>query len=242
MKIIFSFCLCVILFAGCKTELRTKGGNASHTAADGAAVQIQQPENPKDDAKQDLQVEDITRLWVPAGAQVRTFDVAKEPGRPPQTNFSVFTVPTNTLIEHSHKESSHSDVGAAQKDTLGETIAKLKSAKIFVVIGILVCIGGVFLAVWPPAETFLGGFMPGTILAAVGLVLAVLPYVIIGNEKLFALAAFATVAGGLAFWWVHKHGGLTVELAKLKADLQAAPNAPAQTESQRISAVKLPLS
>lgn len=223
---------------GCKSELRTKGGNSYHETADGARVQIQQPENPKDDAKQDLDVEDTSTMIVPAGATVEQKMVAKEPGRAPITNITVYTVPTNTVVHHSHIERSHSDVGAAQKDNLGELVAKLKSAKIFVVIGIIVCVGGVFLAVYPPAEVFLGGFTPGAILAAVGLVIAVLPYVVIGNEKLLSVLIFAAVAGGLAFWWVHKHGGLQAELTKLKADFQPVPKAPAQPNS---SVLKSPL-
>src|SRR3984957_9577056 len=127
---------------GCKSELRTKGGNSYHETADGTRVQIQQPENPKDDAKQDLDVEDTSEMIVPAGATVEQKQVTKQPGFIPLTNTIVYTVPTNTVVHHSHIERSHSDVGAAQKDTLGETIAKLKSAKIFVVIGIIVCIGG----------------------------------------------------------------------------------------------------
>ncbi len=234
----FIYTISLVLMLGCRSELRTKGGNAYHETAGGSSVHIQQPENPKDSAKQDLDIEDTSTLIVPAGATVEQKQVTKAPGFMPLTNTTVYTVPTNTTVHHSHIERSHSDVGAAQKDTLGETIAKLKSAKIFVVIGIVVCIGGVFLAVYPPAEVFLGGFTPGAILAAVGLVIAVLPYVIIGNEKLLSLLIAGAAAVGLAFWWIHKHGGIQAELLKLKKDLAPDAKPPGQTTS---SGLKAPL-
>lgn len=210
---------------GCKSELRTKGGTSAHVAQNGAAVHLAQPENPKDTSTQDFNIDDGYALVIPAGSTLRQQSVDEEAGIP-RTNIMEFKFSQPASLTKSHHEGSVSKIGAAQKDTLGETIAKLKSAKIFVFIGIFIMLVGIAFAVYPPLATLAGGFVPGAVCAGAGLVVAVLPYFIIGNEKLFAFGLLATgvIAGGVIY--VHKHGGVTAELATLKSVLNPTPGKP----------------
>jgi hypothetical protein len=214
MKNLISFALLAAMLAGCAgPALRTKGGDASHTSASGSRAEIHQPENPKAAANQDLSVTDTMQIEVPAGSQIVMAQTDPESGLR-TTNF--VTVSTNTVLSRTHSEQSHAKVGAAQADIVGETVAKLASAKIFTVLGLIVFIGGVFAAVYPAAQALLGGFIPGAAIAGAGLLMAVLPFLIVGHEALFAVALVLTLAGAGVLIWAHKHGGIMAELNVLK--------------------------
>ncbi len=222
-KIILSLCFVAVLQTGCHSAgvYRAKGGNATHNSPSGVVAKIQQPENPKDAAKQDVDVEDTQELVLPAGSAVPVSTVTPTPSGT-ITNVQVFTVGSNTTYRVTHREKSHAQVGASQADVVGETIAKLKAVRWLVGVGIVIFIGGLACAFVPYLEAFFGGILPGLVIAGGGLVLTALPYLIVGNEKLIVVGAVVTLGGVLGAIYVHKHGGIMAELAALKADAQSA--------------------
>jgi len=215
----------VVALSGCASgAYRAKGGNASHVAADGAKVNFQQPENPKDGAKQGLEVSDTTELPVAAGS---TLEIGAG------TNRTTVTLASNAVVKVSHTEKSHSEVGAAQKDTVGETIAKMKASHWLGVIGALLVIVGVAFIAYPPLRALTGGSIgPGAAIVVTGLGFIALPYILVGHETFIIVAACLVAGFGVALWWFHNHGGIVAELATLKATLspqKTATAAPAST-------------
>jgi hypothetical protein len=214
--------LAVAIFAaGCHDlPVRAHGGKVTHVAADGARAELSQPENPKDSSKQDFDIDDDSSVIVPAGATIKSAEVVTVAGQL-QTNVQVFTVPTNTVISHHHSEHSKAVVGASQIDQIGDTIAKLKSTKWWSVFGFFVFIGGVFLALYPATQAFLGGPMPGAGVAIAGLIIAVLPILLVGHETLIIGGAAVAGLAALGIWYAHNHGGVMAELNVLKTKAES---------------------
>jgi hypothetical protein len=104
-------------------------------------------------------------------------------------------------------------IGAAQKNTLAETAAKLKSLRPVMFLGIFVFLFGVASAFWPPLKLIIGSFTTSAALAAAGMALIILPSVISGNEILIIAA---TLGIAVAYWWAHRHGELRGEVKLLK--------------------------
>lgn len=206
---------------------RAQGGKSSHVSSTGAAFNIQQPQNPKDSANQDTSVSDRFDFTVPTGSFLDLPVVESTPSGILKTNVQRVVVSAPMPVSRTHEEKSVSKVGASQPDVVGETLAKLKSSKWITVLGILIFLAGIGCAVYPPVSAILGGITPGAAMAASGLVIAVLPYLIIGNEKFLCVGIAGALAIALVVWYVHRHGGLQAELTTIKTVLGKSAVTPA---------------
>ena len=106
-------------------------------------------------------------------------------------------------------------VGAAQKDMAREVAAKLSSMRWITWLGVLVFLGGIASAFWPPLKLIVGSVTTSVIMAVAGLVLIVLPIVIVGNELLILGGAGGAV---LFYWFAHRHSKASTE-ARVYKDL-----------------------
>lgn len=221
MKYLALILITLIFMTGCgSAPVRAHGGHTSHTTVDGAKVELQQPENPKDVSKQDLCVDDESSVIVPAGSTLKETVVQEVAGKP-TTNQLVYTVQTNTTVFHKHHENSTAKVGASQLDLVGDTIAKLNSTKWWSVLGFVIFVGGIFLAFWPASQAFMGGALPGIGIAVAGLVIAALPILLVGHETFILVGVSIAGAVAVAMWYAHHHGGLVAELNVLKTKIES---------------------
>lgn len=187
------------LLQGCGIGLRAKGGSMSHANAAGRVTLTRQPENPKDGAQQTT--ETAFELPLPAGSLV-----------PIGTNF--LRLSADSVYRFSDK--SESKIGGSQVDTVGAVVAKLKSARWLTILGALAFLAGLGAAFWPPARVVLGGTTPGFAVAGGGIVLAALPYLIIGNERFLMVGAIGTALAIILAIFLYRHGGHGRELAVLR--------------------------
>jgi hypothetical protein len=69
--------------------------------------------------------------------------------------------------------------------------------------------------VYPPLKLLVGSVTTSAVLAAAGLALIFLPSLLVGHE----LISLAIAAGGAGvYWFAHRHGSVTGQLAALKLD------------------------
>ena len=112
------------------------------------------------------------------------------------------------------------ELGAAQKDTARELVAKLSSLKGIVWVGVGLFVFGLASLVYPPLKVIIGSVTTSVALLLGGLALMVLPSLIVGNELLI-LGGVAIAVGG---WFLaHRHGQLRGIVA---ASTGAQNNAP----------------
>jgi hypothetical protein len=184
------------LLQGCGIGLRAHGGSMSHSAGQS---HTRQPENPKDGAQQST--ETAFELPLPAGSRVAI-------------GTNLFCLAGDSVYKFVDK--SESKIGGSQVDTVGAIVAKLKSARWLTILGALAFLAGLGAAFWPPARAVMGGTTPGFAVAGGGLVIAALPYVIIGNEKFLIVAGLVTALLTIAAIFLYRHGGHGRELAVLR--------------------------
>lgn len=109
-------------------------------------------------------------------------------------------------------EKLHTRIGAAQKDTAREAMAKLSSLKGIVWLGVAVFLFGVASAFYPPLKMIVGSMTTSAACAAAGIALIILPTLIVGNELLIISIA----CGSVGLWWLsHHHGKLRGQLNSL---------------------------
>src|SRR5580693_8808467 len=97
MKKLMQLLAVAVICAGCHgMQPRAKGGHLSSVTSNGK-IETVQPENPKDAATQDVEVNDLFELPVPGGAVVSVPTVTKAPGGGSVTNETKITMPTNAL-------------------------------------------------------------------------------------------------------------------------------------------------
>lgn len=104
-------------------------------------------------------------------------------------------------------------IGAAQKNLLGETAAKLRSMRPVMFVGIGLFILGAASLGWPPLKAIVGSATTSAIAMAAGLALTILPTVVVGNEVLILCLGIGVV--GL-YWFSHRHGELRAETRALR--------------------------
>lgn len=195
---------CLLLFGCFSRGLRTKGGETAFRSSAGATLATKQPENPAANTSQDFSSEDFSEVFLPIGTAIQSVDIEPAKGDiPARTNISKVILSSPAKMTRKHVENQKSDIGKAQKDTLGETMAKLKSTWWWSVVGFALLIGGLFGAFYPPATLILGGKNPGLAIAAGGLVIAALPIILIGHETFIIIAAIGILLSVLAIYFVH---------------------------------------
>lgn len=94
-------------------------------------------------------------------------------------------------------------IGGAQKDLIGEQIAKMKGLRPVMILGAIVFLFGVGSAFWLPLKVAVGSLTTSAAIAAAGLALIVLPTVVVGNEVLIIVSTLGLAA---ALWFGHRHG------------------------------------
>lgn len=104
-------------------------------------------------------------------------------------------------------------IGAAQKNAFGETVAKLRSMRPVMFVGIGLFILGAASLGWPPLKAIVGSATTSAIAMAAGLALTILPTVVVGNEILILCLGVGAV--GL-YWFSHRHGALRAETRVLR--------------------------
>jgi len=104
-------------------------------------------------------------------------------------------------------------IGGAQKDLVGESIAKLRSLRPLIFLGAAVFLFGVASAFWLPLKAIVGSMTTSAAIAAAGLALVILPTVIVGNEILLIVG---TLGIAIAYWWAHRHGELRGKVKTLE--------------------------
>jgi hypothetical protein len=132
---------------------------------------------------------------------------------------------TNGVTETSQsKKTISTTIGASQKNIVGEMTAKLASMRWLQWIGILFVAFGIASLAYPPLKLIVNSVTTSAWCIAAGGALIFLPVLVVGHEILILSVA----AGVTGLWWfAHTHGGVTAELATLKAYVLPAATPPA---------------
>lgn len=158
-------------------------GGSATFSSPGVVVGVNQSENPKDSTVQEI---DRITERVPAG----------EPDVVIRTTEHIKT-----------------RIGGAQKDLVGESMAKLRSLRPVMFLGVAVFLFGVASAFWPPLKAVVGSLTTSAAIAGAGLALIILPTIIVGNEILLIIA---TLGLAVAWWFAHRHGELRGKIKTLE--------------------------
>lgn len=110
-------------------------------------------------------------------------------------------------------EKLQTKIGAAQKDFLAETGAKLKSLRPVMFVGIALFIFGAASLVYPPLKLIVGSATTSAVAMVAGLALTILPTVVVGNEVLILGIGVGAVA---LYWFSHRHGSARAEAKILR--------------------------
>ena len=100
-------------------------------------------------------------------------------------------------------ENIETRIGGAQKDLIGEQLAKMRSFRPIMILGAIVFLFGVGSAFWLPLKIAVGSMTTSAAIAAAGLALIILPTVVVGNEVLIIVSTLGLAA---ALWFGHRHG------------------------------------
>jgi hypothetical protein len=104
-------------------------------------------------------------------------------------------------------------IGAAQKNILAETAAKLSALRPVMFIGIGLFVLGAASLVWPPLKAIVGSATTSAVAMIAGLGLTILPTVVVGNELLILCVGIGAVA---LYWFSHRHGSARAEAKLLR--------------------------
>ena len=224
--------IAVLLLSGCTALApRTSGGSASINAPVPAtatsvisptglpAGTITQSENPSTSSEQNLTAEKEVETTFPVESQVVTETVKPDGGKVIVTE----TFPAGTVRKEKLKQAAVQKLGAAQKDTTGEIIAKMSALKWLQYVGVVLLLGAAAMF-HPVVRVAVGaGKSMQVAVGAAGLICMFGPALVVGNELLIG----GLVLVGLGFWWFQsrlafKEGAHDT----LKASLSAPPNSP----------------
>lgn len=110
-------------------------------------------------------------------------------------------------------EELQTKIGAAQKDLLAETGAKLKALRPVMFIGIALFVLGAASLVWPLLKAIVGSATTSAVMMVAGLALTILPTIVVGNEMLILGVGVGAVA---LYWFSHRHGSARAEAKILR--------------------------
>lgn len=96
-------------------------------------------------------------------------------------------------------------IGGANKDLVGESLAKLSSLRPVMYVGIALFIFGAASFVWPLLKVVVGSATTSAVITVAGLALIILPTVVVGNETLILCIGVGAI---VAYWFAHRHGEL----------------------------------
>jgi hypothetical protein len=224
-----------LLVTGCAGPRPLKGGNAVTTRKPGGVIEqtLAQGESPSQATKQTQETVKVRTYTVPAGSRMEQAQMP--PPQPSTINSQPINSHPSTLdpqpstalilsapmpVVEREESRAGTELGAAQKDTARELVAKLSSLKGIVWVGVGLFVFGLASLVYPPLKVIIGSVTTSVALLLGGLALMVLPSLIVGNELLI-LGGVAIAVGG---WFLaHRHGQLRGIVA---ASTGAQNNAP----------------
>lgn len=208
-----AFFLGLALLVGCSTSkgLRGKPGSARGATSTGATSELVQPENPKDGARSNVRSV-VTEKTVLPGGTIKTEESVISRDLPDGSRETTATTNTTTIpedktaiTEKTTEEEASNIVGGAQKDTVGDTVAKLKSANTFYYIGGALILIGLACSFVPYLRALLGSTQFGIFLAIGGTAVMILPLLVIGNEMLILIGG-AAILGPIAYLHFNRSG------------------------------------
>ena len=127
----------------------------------------------------------------------------KQPQNPKDSTIQDYkktTAPDGTVTEEVHTK-----IGAAQKDTAREMVAKLGSMKGIMWLGVLVFLFGAVSFFHPGLKLIVSSTTTSMVITAAGLLLTVLPTLVVGNELLML---GVTLGGTALYVFAHRYGKL----------------------------------
>lgn len=120
---------------------------------------------------------------------------------------------TRTVENGKVTEQLDTEIGAAQKDTMAEAAAKLKSMRPVMFVGIFLFVAGAASLVYPPLKLIVGSATTSAVAMVAGLALTILPTIVVGNEVLILGVGVGAVA---LYWFSHRHGHARAEAKILR--------------------------
>jgi hypothetical protein len=204
----------VILFNGCSmVGARIKGGKVDHLSPLGGRTTQTQSDDPKSASTINNESEKTIEFVLPAGSRLFLDSDNVVSKDLPATNNMIVVVSSNTPIKMTIKDSIKSSTGAAQKNIIGDTIAKLSSMKWVQFIGISLFIFGIASMFWPVLRVLVGSFTTSLAFTGGGLLLIILPVVVVGNEILI----LCVIGGAVGiYFFAHRYGGMSKEVKILR--------------------------
>lgn len=196
-----TFRFIVLLFALCLTgclATRINGGRIKHNG-----TILQQGQDAKQSSTLEQDNERVETLRVPAGSIM-------------MQGTNSFKVASDTTFVISSHDKLKSSLGAAQKNTLAETAAKLASLSWLTYLGAVLVLFGGASAVYPPLKLIVNSLTTSVVCVVTGIAFIALPVVIVGHEILILSIGLGAV---VIYFFAHRHGGLKGELTALKGVL-----------------------
>ena len=218
LPFVMSVCLAILTSAAsCRSGLRTTGGSVKTVAQTGATVEARQSENPKDATTTSSESHDAVQIPLHVGDVVVQRTIVSEPtvlgGLRLTTNTFEVRLASDTMMGSQKSDRNETKLGAAQKDVIGETIAKLGSMRWLQYVGILVFLLGVATIALPWLRLLVGSITSSVIICGAGLGMMVLPVLVVGHELEIMGVALAIAA---AWWLAHRHGSVASRAATLE--------------------------
>lgn len=209
-QLLYLSILSTLLF-GCNSP-RIKGGKSTYTSAAGAKVEMAQSQDPKDKSGYKVNYSQTKEFVIPAGSKI-IFDALPVGVDMPVSNAVSVVLSSNMPVKLITTETMDTTQGAAQKNVIGETIAKLNSMRPVQFVGIAVMLFGILSFVYPPLRAIVGSITTSIVIAATGLGMLVLPLIIVGNEVLILLVGVGIAVG---YFFVYRYGGASAAIKLLK--------------------------
>ncbi len=198
---------------------RIRGGSAKHSSLTGSNSELVQSQDPKDKTSLNSESELNKRIVVPAGSTISIEEkvVSKDMDSKKFVTNSTTTsilLSSNAIFETNIKDKTQSNIGGSQENVIGLVTAKLKSMKFVSFIGIGLFIVGLACLFWPPAKLIIGSQTTSIAIAGGGLLLTILPYLIIGQEKLILFCVLGAVVG---YFFIYRYSQASTK-AKIYKD------------------------
>ena len=188
------FVMFSLLLCGCATQ-PLKGGKATTRRAGSIEQTLIQADNPSQASRQDQETVRTRSYTVPVGSRLESVS----------TNGGAIVVSAPMAVIEREETRAKTELGAAQKDTARELVAKLASLKGIVWVGVVMFLFGLASIFYPPIKLLIGSVTTSAAICAGGLALMILPTLAVGNE-LVILGGVGVAVGG---WFLaHRHGTL----------------------------------
>lgn len=204
----------MLALSGCLTNsARIKGGSLEHRASTGTLTVQKQSEDPKDRSNLETGSEKTYEVMLPAGSRIQLESAVYSKDAPLSNSVTTVTLSSNSLFRATIKDSVRSTFGGAQKNVIGETIAKLGSLKWVTWVGMLLFLFGVASLFWPPLKLIIGSATTSMAAIAGGVLLIILPVIVVGHELLI----LGIIGGGVTlYFFAHRYGGMSSKVKVLQ--------------------------